>query len=507
MPSRILLGPLLGLEGDSRYTICLLSSKDTEAPQAVVDGTAFPAALVEETPRGVLWRAEVDVSIHSKGRFVSYRIESGQNALKDPESRSAWNFWIPGRSEEPRIAYASCNGFSDGDMKTKLEDPYRMWKVMRDSHESAPFSLLIMGGDQLYADEIWHSRARAPSLVRWARLPLKDRIEAAVTPRLRRELDSFYEDVYVRHWNQEAMSGMMASIPSLMMWDDHDIFDGWGSYPSELQNCPVYQAVFAAARRYFELFQLRSSRNATLLRRGGTHFSFGLRFRKYAILGLDNRSNRSETAVMNDQNWSDVKGWLSDLRKRLQPSKGSISTLLVLAANPVVYRDLRTAETVFDVTPWQEELTDDIRDQWRSRHHEGERMKLIMNLMEVGGRPTQSLLFRKVILSGDVHVGCLGIIERSGADAPTRTIHQVVSSAIVHPAPSWYQWAGVLVGSSDEPESLEGGTITAAMIKPYGADKYLRTRNFAALQEGTDGKLWVTWFCENGAKAEYPIAN
>lgn len=25
------------------------------------------------------------------------------------------------------------------------------------------------------------------------------------------------------------------SVPSLMMWDDHDIFDGWGSYETELQ--------------------------------------------------------------------------------------------------------------------------------------------------------------------------------------------------------------------------------------------------------------------------------
>ena len=26
-----------------------------------------------------------------------------------------------------------------------------------------------------------------------------------------------------------------------MTWDDHDIFDGWGSYPVQLQFCPVFQ--------------------------------------------------------------------------------------------------------------------------------------------------------------------------------------------------------------------------------------------------------------------------
>lgn len=25
------------------------------------------------------------------------------------------------------------------------------------------------------------------------------------------------------------------------MWDDHDIWDGWGSYPEPIQACPVFQ--------------------------------------------------------------------------------------------------------------------------------------------------------------------------------------------------------------------------------------------------------------------------
>ena len=29
--------------------------------------------------------------------------------------------------------------------------------------------------------------------------------------------------------------------PQMQIWDDHDIFDGWGSYPDHLQTCPVFQ--------------------------------------------------------------------------------------------------------------------------------------------------------------------------------------------------------------------------------------------------------------------------
>lgn len=44
-----------------------------------------------------------------------------------------------------------------------------------------------------------------------------------------------------------------------MIWDDHDIFDGWGSYPPHLQNCPVFQGVFFIARKFFCLFQQHST--------------------------------------------------------------------------------------------------------------------------------------------------------------------------------------------------------------------------------------------------------
>ena len=68
---------------------------------------------------------------------------------------------------------------------------------------------------------------------------------------------------------------MLATIPSIMMWDDHDIFDGWGSYPEDLQTCDVYPEIYKAAVRHFRLFQLRSTRNVTLLAGGGTpsHYS------------------------------------------------------------------------------------------------------------------------------------------------------------------------------------------------------------------------------------------
>lgn len=491
----ILLGPLLGLEGEGRYSVCVLCTPDVTAPE-VVDDRSIVAQGIQPTPSGVFWRADLPIEVGASGSLHRYEVRMGGQPMPDAGGRSGWKFWVPGSGEEPRIAYASCNGFSDGATKGHLEEPYAMWRRLTEDHDRAPFSLLIMGGDQLYADEIWHNKDQAPSLFEWSQRGRKARETAAVMPTLAHELDRFYEHLYIRNWNQDDVSLMLASIPSVMMWDDHDIFDGWGSYPGALQGCPVYQAVFAVARRYFEMFQLRSTLNTTLLDRGGQHYSFGLRFRDYAILGLDNRSNRTESVVMGDQNWVDVKGWL-------QQSSRSVRTLLVLSAVPVVYRGFQDVEFAFDVTPWQEELTDDIRDQWRSTYHTTERLKLINNVLAVEPPGTQRV--KRVFLSGDVHVGCVGIIRDRRQAGVERVIHQVVSSGIVHPAPTWSEWLGIKATSLEDPESLDGDALTAEFLTLQGAGRFLRTRNYCSLKEGTDSKLWVTWTCENGRSPVHPI--
>ena len=45
----------------------------------------------------------------------------------------------------------------------------------------------------------------------------------------------------------------------LNTWDDHEIFDGWGSYPPHLQNCSAFATVFKLAKRMYAAFQLHTT--------------------------------------------------------------------------------------------------------------------------------------------------------------------------------------------------------------------------------------------------------
>ena len=55
------------------------------------------------------------------------------------------------------------------------------------------------------------------------------------------EATHFYFTHYRQHWCSSHLAEALACIPQVMMWDDHDIFDGWGSYPHALLTCSVFQ--------------------------------------------------------------------------------------------------------------------------------------------------------------------------------------------------------------------------------------------------------------------------
>ncbi len=492
MSQKLMLGPLLGVESDATYTVCFLTHKSVTNAAVSINNQLINAVLVEQVTAGKFWRIEVQIAPQQISQSIEYRVVvDGVNSV-DQNQNDHWVFYVPGQDEKPRMAYASCNGFSDATLVNSTERPYALWQEMRASHVEQPFSMLIMGGDQVYADAIW---TRVKPLEDWNELGRAEKTNRKATKAMKEQVDRFYGELYCNRWNKADIAHMLATVPTVMMWDDHDIFDGWGSYPTDIQGCDVYSAIYSSAARYFKLFQLRSLNNKSLLDQGNTtpHYSFGFTFRGYTLLAMDNRSQRSITKVMGSEQWADIARFLDNNQQA--------SDLLVLSAVPVVYRDFSFTESMLDTTPWEEELTDDLKDHWRAKEHQGERAKLIMRLLDnAAARKSKT-----VILSGDVHVGCFGVIRDSRGNTSVN-IHQVVSSGIVHPAPSCIQWLGIQAVTNDRTEYLnEDRTVRIDMLKPHGSTQYLRTRNFVTLQEGTDNKLWINWVCENKEKPMYPL--
>ena len=116
---------------------------------------------------------------------------------------------------------------------------------------------------------------------------------------------------YAQEWDTISTSNAV----QINSWDDHDIFDGWGSYPPELNTCHVFNAVFREAQRMYLLFQQGTT--PALAEKDGfiinqavapTGSDTGLRFTSYhyfsqlgphvACTAPDTRSQRSRLQIL-----------------------------------------------------------------------------------------------------------------------------------------------------------------------------------------------------------------
>jgi hypothetical protein len=271
-----------------------------------------------------------------------------------------------------------------------------------------------------------------------------------------------------------------------MMWDDHDIFDGWGSWPADRQSSPVYQGLFATARDQFALLQLGidPATPGTLPGRDPTdsasHFGCCYRAGQIAILAPDLRTERTRQRIMGQSGWR----WLETALSSLDDCRH----LVLMSSVPLVNADLSLLERIFVALPGHSDLEDDLRDQWQSFAHRAEWHRMLDRLLrfitETGAAVTG--------LSGEIHLGALGRVE--GAQAG---FYELTSSGIVHPPPP----APLVLGlerCAPAGISLAPDLRAFRIAIPDHGRMYLRARNWLFLELSGDGDLAARWETEGG---------
>jgi hypothetical protein len=492
-----LLGPILQFRGmtstEYRVSALVVMPMGTSPPQAVLPegGTVSAARKVADLPfekdskTFTAWRFDFILPLGVTTQ-VNYQINDFQGS-----------FHLPATNESPRMAYASCNGFSDPKLMKQVQNKNDRWEHMAGMHTRQPYHLLLLGGDQVYSDDMWK---RLPSLERWTDLPRSQRYKARFTVEMKQQIDAHFADLYIKRWAQPEPLAMLQSIPTIMMWDDHDIMDGWGSYPAEAHDCAVYQGIFETARRYFRVFQWHCAEDEThpcaIAGQGAFSLGFG-NFGGVSLLVPDLRSERRPAStnpfgpdqIISPDSWNALYQWLDQAQGHRH--------LLLMSSIPVAYLDLGKIERLLSVLPGQQELEDDLRDHWRSLPHLQERLRLVHRLLD----HARAKNCRVTILSGDVHVGALSVIEstRSEHTGSQAVINQLVSTGIVHPAPPALA-RYVLESISSEVEEIDRG-ITASMQSLTGNGRYLiGARNWLALEPDASGRIWANWHLEGTAQ-------
>src|SRR6185295_243435 len=222
----IKLGPVLnfrGCTGDAWRLSALVATDDGKAPACQLAAGGPPAAVPGKQIGAfkavradlTLWRYDFLVKQGAKPVSARYSIDG-----------ESWDVAVPAAGAAPAMAYGSCNGFSSLKLMKSTAVPNALWDDLLAKHATVPFHLLLLGGDQLYSDSMWEE---LELLSKWAALPTAQGVRQAASETLKRQIADFFRSLYPKRWSQAAVARALATIPTLMMWDDHDIMDGWGS--------------------------------------------------------------------------------------------------------------------------------------------------------------------------------------------------------------------------------------------------------------------------------------
>lgn len=334
-----------------------------------------------------------------------------------------------------------------------------MWGFFLDAlkrHYQRDFRFVICGGDQVYADGV-------KTLSIWKYLNkklLKDQNTGRLRP-VKEDMLSWYRDIYRGYWGFNALRNVFSNFPTYMMWDDHELCDGWGSYYRNSKK-DLYDILPNLENDEFTLedgkeilnrmeragkqvyWEYQHSHNPKTNYVDGV-WDYGFYHGDCAFYFLDGRGhrdiNRSSYRILGEEQFERFKKWVESGETRNK------QFLFVLSAVPVFH--LRTSVANKDKAVFARISTigDDLRDSWEHDLHIDERKKLCSLLFAASARG------QKVsILSGDVHMAAAYKIK----DSSGSIIYQLTSSAITYHTTLLAGW---ILGTTALPEegTLEGG--------------------------------------------------
>eukprot|EP00742_Colponemidia_sp_Colp-10_P005052 GILJ01005398.1.p1 GENE.GILJ01005398.1~~GILJ01005398.1.p1 ORF type:complete len:707 (-),score=92.82 GILJ01005398.1:105-2225(-) len=539
----LLAGPILcfnNCEFNRLWRVSVLAVTQAVSTPPVVTvsiaGSAAGELQAETLPycpyqTAMCWKWQIAVPMTSVEQLVSYSIHF--NGVTE-----SYQFLTPAQHQLPRVSYTSCSGLYElsgiPDMGQRAMRENEMYSNLYRQHQANRYHFIIKGGDQVYADGIW---AAVTELQQFA-LERNDAVRRShqFSPTMDTGSRKFYFDLYLFQWTQPELQPVLASIPLVCMWDDHDIFDGWGSYPDHDQACSVLQGVFKASRDMFELFQLHCftetricessiyqhnrfiTYGEALTTTPRESFTYAFCVGPMAVLVPDLRSERTATQVISDTTRHAMYQWISNV----SATANTIQYLAFVSSVPMLYVDIRTAERLIDAVPGRLNADDDLRDQWGSYAHFTERNDMLLSFLNWAKQKD----FRVLILSGDIHLASRGVVVEEGAARNTAIIHQWTSSGVVSLPPSNLFVTGVnrflchkaKVGPNvhaelldlraDESRRTASGKSKRHKFRSHGAasdsERLVNSRNFLSILPDGRGGLKGTWFCEDPASPMQP---
>lgn len=324
---------------------------------------------------------------------------------------------FPEQTKEVNFGLYSCHMPYDGRNLVNME----MWELFYQELSDAKARFIIGAGDQMYVDgnlqlNIWS----------WLR-QVKDQMPN------RYDMLSWYRDLFRGYWGILPLRRVLRSFPTYMIWDDHEIMDGWGSFTEkelvaqvdatlneedrEYHLALTLEMFQAAKQVYYEYEHSHNPPTDDTIEQFDYEFNAGIS----AFYVLDMRGhrdfNRDSLRILGPQQWERLTNWID------RQYRGDSRVLFIVSPTPVVHLNNFILNN-FDI-PYMV-VTDDMRDNWEHEAHGEEKNKLLGTVFQFSQETQRPVIF----LSGDVHLGAG--FKLSHQDFPAARVFQLTSSPITH---------------------------------------------------------------------------
>ncbi|HEY3687067.1 MAG TPA: alkaline phosphatase D family protein [Streptosporangiaceae bacterium] len=463
--AELVLGPLLRCTEATSAAIWV----ETDAPCEV---RVLGAAARTFTVHGHHY-ALVDVDGLEPGTSTPYTVElDGERVWPEPGSA-----FPPSRVRTPapdatvRVVFGSCRvsgPHETADNVTHGVDVLRAYALRAAAGDADPWpTVLLMAGDQVYADE--------PS--EQMRAFIRDRRDVAEPPG--EEIADFaeYAHLYRLAFGDPACRWLLSTVPSLMIFDDHDIRDDWNTsraWREEITARPWWRARITGGLGAYWIYQHignlpRAERDTDELlaklraadgdggdlldafawradqENDSNRWSYRHDFGGTRLVVVDSRCGRVLTPGKRRMLAGSESAWLDD------QCRGDVDHLLIATSLPFLL-----PAGLYDLEAWNEAVCDGV---WGRRAAAfGERIRqaydlehwaafrtscdmLTASITEVArgerGRPPASIVF----LSGDVHHSYLNKVTSPPLPTP---IYQAVCSPIRNPMTGMLRLANIV---------------------------------------------------------------
>lgn len=332
---RIVLGPIVGHTDHQSSRIWIQVADDPAKYKLRVQGAGLFDFVSTEAPGPLEFRTAIAEASGLRSDWL-YRYAVVRQGRTIANGKGSFRTMPdPGSMAHLTVCAISCS----------VAEEDGLWEALGKHIKNAQPQLLLMMGDQLYLDE-----GRVNLFASESRRQSRAKRRAAIVEK------------YRENWSRPVVRDVLANIPVYMMWDDHDIRDGWGSAASDsptlVARHPRGQRIFDLCRDYYEdcrgaYWHFQACHNprpsdvlidATLPNfidgppAPGTRRAMPYAFRcgRLVVLVLDSRGDRDvfrETLpILGDEQWQFIEAVLAGLAP-------DVEALAVVTATPIASID------------------------------------------------------------------------------------------------------------------------------------------------------------------------